>query len=55
MEIMSNALLFYLAGFDTTSGALRFLMYELARNPECQEKLIEEIERVVGDEVCHLI
>ena len=54
VEIVSNAFLFFLAGFHTTSAGTRFLMYELARNPECQEKLIEEIEREVGDNVRHL-
>ncbi|XP_068217922.1 probable cytochrome P450 49a1 [Palaemon carinicauda] len=37
------------AGIDTTSHTLGFTLYLLARNPECQAKLQEEIDKVVGD------
>ena len=50
-EILSNAGMFFAAGYETTATALGFLMYSMATNPECQEKLVEEIDRVVGDKV----
>ena len=50
-EILANALLFFVAGYDTTSTSLSFLMYNMALNPECQDKLVEEINKVVGDKV----
>ncbi len=48
-EIMSQAFLFLIAGFDTTSTALTFIAYTLARKPEIQEKCAEEILREFGD------
>nr|QST15056.1 CYP362A3 protein [Diaphanosoma celebensis] len=37
-----------MAGIDTTSHSTSFLMYLLARNPDKQDKLREEVLRVVG-------
>ena len=50
-EILANALLFFVGGYDTTSTSLSFFMYSMALNPECQDKLVEEINKVVGDKV----
>jgi cytochrome P450 len=47
-EIMGNAFLFFVAAYDTTSTALTFSAYCLATNPECQEKLVEEIDATLG-------
>ncbi|XP_064612401.1 cytochrome P450 3A9-like [Liolophura sinensis] len=43
-EVVAQAFVFLLAGFDTTAAALSFFAYNLAVNPECQEKLIQEID-----------
>ncbi|VDI46278.1 Hypothetical predicted protein [Mytilus galloprovincialis] len=45
-EITGNAILFLLVGYDTTASALTFVSYCLATNPDCQEKLIKEIDSV---------
>lgn len=37
-----------MAGIDTTSHTTSFLLYFLARNPEKQKKLREEVLSVVG-------
>ncbi|ROT76614.1 hypothetical protein C7M84_004799 [Penaeus vannamei] len=37
------------AGIDTTSHTLGFTLYQLARNPEIQAKLQEEVDTVLGD------
>ncbi|KAK8744768.1 hypothetical protein OTU49_000603, partial [Cherax quadricarinatus] len=37
------------AGIDTTSHTLGFAMYLLARNPEMQTRLQEEVDTVLGD------
>lgn len=36
------------AGSDTTSIALRTVFYHLLKNPECLQRLLGEIDRVVG-------
>lgn len=41
---VSNSLLFFLAGFETSSTLLSFLGNELALNPEIQDKLCREID-----------
>ena len=38
-----------MAGIDTTSSTLAFLLYDLAVNPDHQEKLYNEIVEVVGE------
>lgn len=38
-----HAMVLFLDGTETSSIALSFALYELARNPECQDKLYDEI------------
>jgi cytochrome P450 len=40
-EVTGNAILFLLAGYDTTASTMTFMTYSLATNPEIQDKLIE--------------
>ncbi|XP_053682992.1 probable cytochrome P450 9f2 [Sabethes cyaneus] len=42
-EMIAQCLVFLLGGFDTVSTAGTFLIYELIRNPDIQEKLYQEI------------
>lgn len=37
-------------GVDNVSTTLAFFLYALAKNPDCQEKLQEEIDRIVGSQ-----
>ncbi|KAL9641998.1 hypothetical protein ABK040_004054 [Willaertia magna] len=46
-EIKSDALIFILAGHETTTTTLQWLMFELCRHPEIQEKMREEINKVL--------
>ncbi|CAB3248301.1 unnamed protein product [Arctia plantaginis] len=43
-DLVAQAVLFFLAGFDTVSTAMSFLLYELACNPDIQERLVQEIK-----------
>lgn len=42
-ELVAQAFLFFLAGFDTVATVLSFLIYELSINPDAQQKLYDEI------------
>lgn len=46
-QVAAQALVFFLAGFDTTSTTMSFCLYELAMNPEIQTKLRNEINTVL--------
>lgn len=50
-EILSQAVLFMMAGSDTTATALGWLAYNLAMNPATQDKLCEEIDSVLEKHV----
>ena len=45
---MGNAMVFLFAGYETTASMLQFLAYQLALNPKIQDRLIQEIDDVVG-------
>ena len=48
-EILEQALIFLLAGYDTTSTALAFTLHELGAHPELQRAVRGEVLDVVGD------
>ncbi|KAJ8728458.1 hypothetical protein PYW08_016843 [Mythimna loreyi] len=43
-DLIAQAVLFFFAGFETVSSGMSFLMYELALNPDVQERLVQEIK-----------
>lgn len=45
-EIVAQCFLFFLAGFDTASTMLSFTFYELAINPDIQQRLYDEIAEI---------
>jgi cytochrome P450 len=49
MLLVSNALLFFFAGFDTTSTGMSLIVHNLAKHQEIQDRVSEEINTVFGD------
>lgn len=43
-EIAGQAFLFLIAGYETTTSTLSFATYLLATNPECQERVLQEVD-----------
>ncbi|KAI5920166.1 cytochrome P450 [Camillea tinctor] len=52
-EIYGNMFTFNFAGHDTTAHSSTFALYYLAANPEVQDWISEEIQRVLGDRQPH--
>ncbi|KAF2901229.1 hypothetical protein ILUMI_04957, partial [Ignelater luminosus] len=48
-DLTAQALVFFIAGFHTASTLMSFISYELALNPDIQERLREEIDRYAED------
>ncbi|GAB0089201.1 Cytochrome P450 [Sergentomyia squamirostris] len=47
LDMVSHAITFLIDGFETSSIVLKFLLYELAKNKEVQEKLRREIRETL--------
>lgn len=50
-EIVGQAFVFLLAGYETSSNALAFTCYLLAIHPECQRKLQGEVDEFFATHV----
>ena len=50
-EMQAQSFIMLVAGYETTSSALGFLAHEIARHPEVQEQLQQEIDQHFGDRV----
>lgn len=46
VDIVGQCFLFFFAGFETSASLTCFTAHELMENPECQEKLLQEIQDV---------
>ncbi|XP_063286195.1 cytochrome P450 3A4-like [Pelobates fuscus] len=44
-ELMAQALIFIIAGYETTSTTMTFVSYNIATNPDVQTKLQQEIDK----------
>ena len=50
-EIIAQAVLFFSAGYETTQTCLSYVAYLLALNPDCQKRLIKEIDEALEKHV----
>ena len=50
LGFVATAILFFFAGFDTTSTTLSVVMHALMHHPDIQDKVRNEIEDVIGDD-----
>ena len=48
-EVLGQALIFLVAGFETTSVLMSFFFYVMATEPVIQEKVYDEIRQELGD------
>ena len=53
-EILSQAMIFIFAGYETSSATMNFLFYLLATNPDTLKILHDEIDEVFPDKVTFL-
>lgn len=51
LEIREEVDTFVFEGHDTTTSGIAFCLYNLAKNPKIQEKCIEEIRDIIGDDL----
>jgi cytochrome P450 len=47
-QVRDEAVTLFLAGHETTALALTYSLYLLATHPECQARLVDELDRVLG-------
>ncbi|XP_064630463.1 cytochrome P450 3A4-like isoform X1 [Lineus longissimus] len=50
-EMVSNVVVFMLAGYETTSTALSYAAHELASNPDVQRRLQEELDKELSGDL----
>lgn len=48
-QVTANALLFVLAGYETTSSTITFCLYEISKNHDIQKKIQSEIAKLEND------
>ena len=53
-HLVAQCFIFFLAGFETSSSALCFILYELAEQQNVQRKLQEEVDHVLKKHGGHI-
>lgn len=47
-EIAAQTLVFFIAGYKTSSTTLAFCLYELAKNQDIQQRVHDEIDEILS-------
>lgn len=47
-HVVDNVIAFLMAGYDTTALSLAWTLYLISQSPEWEERMLEEVKRVVG-------
>lgn len=47
--IIAQCFVFFVAGFESSSGTLTFALYELAKHQDIQDKLVQEIDEALKE------
>ncbi|XP_055612266.1 probable cytochrome P450 28a5 [Uranotaenia lowii] len=50
IDMAAHGVTFFIDGFETSSVALSFTLYELAKNPDVQKRLREELVKAIADD-----
>lgn len=48
-EIIAQCFIFFIAGFETTASTLNYLFFEMARNQDVQDRLVEEVNKAMAN------
>ncbi|UYV82558.1 hypothetical protein LAZ67_21002756, partial [Cordylochernes scorpioides] len=48
-EVIAQGVLFFIAGYDTTASTISYCVYNLALNPECQDRLAAEVDKILSE------
>ena len=47
LKMLANIFIMFVAGFDTTSNLIAMCLYFLATNPECQNRVHDEVTKAL--------
>ena len=48
-KTLAHGILYIMAGFTTTASSISFLLYEMAKHPDMQKKLLKEIDQALEE------